>query len=184
MSINIRKVLCFLNSDYYLCKNKHLKICKGINEMTDANLKLWYLKNLGLFKGAKSSEMKFLDEITVMKNYNKKEYIYFSKEDIDSVYIVKKGNVEIGYLDESGKEFSIDILGMGEIFGTVLGQGGSGGYARSIDRSLICHMSRVDFEEFFQQLSPPSGLVEAANDNVPISTCAPNMNCFAERFVG
>lgn len=119
--------------------------------MTDANLKLWYLKNLGLFKGAKSSEMKFLDEITVMKNYNKKEYIYFSKEDIDRVYIVKKGNVEIGYLDESGKEFSIDILGMGEIFGTVLGQGGSGGYARSLDRSLICHMSRVDFEEFFQK---------------------------------
>lgn len=124
--------------------------------MADSSLKLWYLKNLGLFKGAKSDEMKVLDKITVMKNYNRKEYIYFSDEDINRVYIIKRGNVEIGYLDESGKELSIDILGMGEIFGTVLGEGRSGGYARAIEKALICHMSRVDFEDFlsrFPQMS-------------------------------
>ncbi len=119
--------------------------------MAEANLKLWYLKNLGLFKGAKSQEMKYLNDITVMKNYKKKEYIYFSEQDVDRVYIIKRGNVEIGYLDESGKEFSLDIIGMGEIFGTVLGRGSEGGYARAIDKALICHMSRTDFEEFLQK---------------------------------
>ncbi|MCK5453937.1 MAG: Crp/Fnr family transcriptional regulator [Calditrichia bacterium] len=119
--------------------------------MSEANLKLWYLKNLAIFKGAKSEEMKVLDEITVMKNYTKKEYIYFSKADIDRIYIIKQGNVEIGYLDESGKEFAIDIVGMGEIFGTILGQEGAGGYARVVDRALICHMSRIDFEEYLER---------------------------------
>lgn len=124
---------------------------KKVILMNNANLKLWYLKNLKLFKGAKTEEMKVLDDITIMKNYKKREYIYFSKEDIDRVYIIKSGNVEIGYLDESGKEFSIDILGMGEIFGTVLGQGHTGGYARAIHKALVCHMSRLDFEEFLQK---------------------------------
>lgn len=119
--------------------------------MSEANLKLWYLKNLGIFKGAKSEEIKVLDEITIMKNYKKKEYIYFSKADVDRIYIIKQGNVEIGYLDESGKEFAIDILGMGEIFGTILGQEGAGGYARVVDRALICHMSRIDFEEYLEK---------------------------------
>ena len=119
--------------------------------MTDPNLKLWYLKNLGVFKGAKTEEMKVLDEITVMKNYKKKEYIYFSKADIDRIYIIKQGNVEIGYLDESGKELSIDLLGMGEIFGTIMGQENGGGYARALDRALICHISRVDFERFLEK---------------------------------
>jgi CRP/FNR family transcriptional regulator len=119
--------------------------------MSEANLKLWYLKNLGIFKGAKTEEMKVLDDITVMKNYKKKEYVYFSKADIDRIYIVKQGNVEIGYLDESGKEFAIDLVGMGEIFGTISGQEGAGGFARAVDRALICHMSRIDFEEYLER---------------------------------
>lgn len=119
--------------------------------MADSGLKLWYLKNLGLFKGAKSQAMKVLNDITVMKNYNKKEYIYFSIEDTDKVYLVKEGHVEIGHLDESGKEFSIDILGPGEIFGTVLGKGSAGGYARALSRSLVCSMNRQDFEDFLQK---------------------------------
>lgn len=119
--------------------------------MGNSDLKLWYLKNLDLFKGMKSAEMKILDDITVMQNYNKKEYIYFSLEDVDKVYIIKEGNVEIGYLDESGKELTIDILGAGEFFGTILGKGSPGGYARAVNRALLCIMSRQDFEEFLQR---------------------------------
>ena len=120
--------------------------------MGDSSLKLWYLKNLDLFKGMKSTEMEILDDITVMQNYQKKEYIYFSLDDVDKVYIIKEGNVEIGYLDESGKELSIDILGSGEFFGTLLGKGLPGGYARAVNRALVCIMSRQDFEEFLQRV--------------------------------
>ncbi len=119
--------------------------------MTEANLKLWYLKNLNLFKNMQPNAMKVLDEITIMENYQKKQYIYFSAEDVEKVYVIKNGHVEIGYLDESGKEFSIDILGPGEIFGTVLGKGSAGGYARSLNKALICVMNQVDFEAFLQK---------------------------------
>lgn len=119
--------------------------------MESSDLKLWYLKNLDLFKNMKSGEMKMLDDITIMENYTKKQYIYFSQEDADKVYIIKEGHVEIGYLDESGKEFSVDILGPGEIFGTILGRGSESSYARAVNRALVCVMSRLDFEEFLQR---------------------------------
>ncbi len=119
--------------------------------MPGSELKLWYLKNLNIFKGMNSREMTMLDDITVMQNYTRREYIYFSREDSDRVYIVKQGHVEIGYLDESGKEFSLDILSPGEIFGTILGHRAASGYARALDRALLCIMSRSDFEAFLQR---------------------------------
>ncbi|GAB4372955.1 MAG: Crp/Fnr family transcriptional regulator [Calditrichia bacterium] len=119
--------------------------------MKDNSLKLWYLKNLPIFKGAKKQGLKILNDISVMKDYKKKEYIYFSAEDVDKIFLIKEGHVEIGYLDESGKEFAIDILGPGEICGMVPGSGAQGGYARAANRALVCIINRNDFEDFLQK---------------------------------
>ncbi|GAB4333200.1 MAG: Crp/Fnr family transcriptional regulator [Calditrichia bacterium] len=119
--------------------------------MADNSLKLWYLKNLPLFKDTKKFNMAALDEMTVMKNYKKKEYIYFSAEDTDRVYLIKEGHIEIGYLDDSGKEFAVDILGPGEICGTIPGVGNQGGYARALSKALVCVINRNEFEMFLQK---------------------------------
>ena len=119
--------------------------------MNSGEMKLWYLKNLDIFKGLSGEELHRLKEGTVMKNYKKKEYLFFSSDNINDVYIIKKGNVEIGHLDMSGREFSIDILTKGEIFGAVLGKGFAGGYARAIDRALVCIMDRKEFEEMLEK---------------------------------
>ena len=119
--------------------------------MDRSELKLWYLKRLDLFKGMKEAEMKQIENKMVMKDYDKKEYIYFSLDDTDRVYFVKDGNVEIGYVDESGRELVLDILGPGEIFGTILGKGMHSGFARASGKALICTMNRTDFEDFLQR---------------------------------
>ncbi len=118
--------------------------------MSQGQLKLWYLKNIRLFKDFSEAElMKFNDKM-VMKDYNKKEYLYLAPENLDTVFLVKQGNIEIGYIDESGRELAIDILGAGEIFGAVPGEGYSGGYARAIDRTIVCILNRTEFEHFLE----------------------------------
>ena len=116
--------------------------------MNQNELKLWYLKNVKLFKDMKEEELKKFNEKMYMKDYQKKEYIYLSPEHINHVYLIKHGNVEIGYLDESGREFALDILGPGELFGAVLGKGHRGGYARAVNRAIICVLDRQEFEDF------------------------------------
>ncbi|RMG67876.1 MAG: Crp/Fnr family transcriptional regulator [Calditrichaeota bacterium] len=120
--------------------------------MNQNEMKLWYLKNIQVFKGLSDEEMRRINERMIMKNYQKREYIYLSSENLDKVFVIKKGNVEIGYIDEGGRELAIDILGKGEIFGAVMGREGYlGGYARAIDKALICHMPRQEFEEILQR---------------------------------
>jgi len=127
--------------------------------MEQNELKLWYLKRLDIFKGVNEAERQRLHDSMLMKNYDKKEYIYFSSESMDKVYIVKKGNVEIGYLDDSGRELAIDILGPGELFGAVHGTGFAGGYARAVDKALICTIDRREFEEFLEKMPKLSAKV-------------------------
>ncbi len=67
------------------------------------------------------------------------------------IYFIKKGNVEIGYLEEDGRELTLDILGSGEIFGSLLGMGFSDGYARALDEVEVCELNRSDFDNFLQK---------------------------------
>ncbi len=97
----------------------------------------------------KRSDLSVFCERLVYKKYRKKEYVYFPYEPDDRVYFVMHGNVEIGYLDESGRELSIDILNSGEIFGAFLRRDSmNGSFARTVDKAVIAFLNRDDFEDF------------------------------------
>ena len=118
--------------------------------MNAGELKLWYLKNIKLFKDLSEAELAKFNEKMYMKDYGKKEYIYLASDNLNTVYLVKHGNIELGYIDESGRELAIDILGPGELFGAVPGQGYGGGYARAVDKAIICILDRSEFEQFLE----------------------------------
>ncbi len=118
--------------------------------MAQGQLKLWYLKNIQLFKDFSEAELMKFNEKMFMKDYNKREYLYLAPEHLDTVFLVKQGNIEIGYIDESGRELAIDILGAGELFGAVPGEGYTGGYARAVDRAIVCVLDRREFEYFLE----------------------------------
>ncbi len=102
-------------------------------------------------KGIKDHELKAMSSHLVQQKFLKKEYIYLPYGNNDNVYFIINGNIELGYLDESGRELSIDILGRGELFGAFLGRNFSGGFARALDNATLAMVGREDFEVFLER---------------------------------
>ncbi len=115
------------------------------------NMKLWYLKNLEIFRSLPHREILRLHDIAVFKKYNKKEFIYFSEINLNNVYIIIEGYVVIGYLSAEGRNCSTDILTEGDLFGAIIEGGESHGYARSLGRTIVCKIDRNEFENILEK---------------------------------
>ena len=102
-------------------------------------------------KDLQATEINLLNARLVQQKYAKKEYIYLPYDNSEKVCFIIHGNVEVGYLDESGRELSIDILGPGEAFGALLGRDLTGGFARSIDKAVLAVLSKDDFAELLER---------------------------------
>lgn len=113
--------------------------------------------------GIKDEVLRMIFSMMVQQKYARKEYVYLPYNTTEKVYFIIHGNIEIGYLDETGRELSIDILGPGEVFGSLMGrgfgtgtnggfrEGGSGGFARSVDRCTLAVLNKNDFEEMLEK---------------------------------
>jgi CRP-like cAMP-binding protein len=119
--------------------------------------------NFPFLNGIGNEELQDINSRVVNQKYQKKEFIYLPYDRSEKVYFIIHGNVEIGYLDESGRELSLDILGAGEVFGYFMGEsfsfrnesrvGGSmiGEFARSLDNSVLAIINKNDFEMFVEK---------------------------------
>ena len=87
--------------------------------MEAAGSQYWYLRNHELFSKLDTEEIQDLCIISSYKQANKGEYIYFGNEQIDRLYILKKGRIKIAYFDEKDAEVVTEILKEGDIFGEV-----------------------------------------------------------------
>ena len=114
-------------------------------------------------RGILNGELQDINSRVVNQKYRKKEYIYLPHQRNQGVFFIIHGNVEIGYLDESGRELSLDILGAGEVFGCFMGRNFSfrsenppgdlagGEFARSLDKSVVAIINKDDFETFLEK---------------------------------
>lgn len=76
-------------------------------------LKYWYLRDHKLFWTLNGSQLKQLCIITGFKKAKKGEIIYFSSSELPRVFLLKKGNIKIVYVDEDGNETIKDIIQKG-----------------------------------------------------------------------
>ncbi len=123
--------------------------------------KPWYLKNIKVFSGLSAEERRELQEITRMESYGKNDYIYLPGEPGDIVYLLKKGRVKISRVSEEGREATLCILEAGEIFGEVEVLGGvqRESVVQAIEPTLVCEISREDFERYVYRNADVGGKV-------------------------
>jgi len=106
--------------------------------------KIWFLEEVNLFKilcPHYYADYKKTHEFDV---YSKKEFIYFTEESSNKVYLIDKGKVKIGYYTEEGTEVVKAILSRGEIFGekAILGETKHNEFAQTMSsENSICSMS-------------------------------------------
>ncbi|MBI4096704.1 MAG: Crp/Fnr family transcriptional regulator [Candidatus Levybacteria bacterium] len=113
------------------------------------NRKLWYLKQLNLFKTLPQKEVEMLSRNLVMKEYGKRQVI-LEPVDSDKVFILKMGRVEVYELTPDGKKIIVDVLTPGNVFGDLGVEETNENFVEATANSLVCVMKK---QEFFEMVS-------------------------------
>lgn len=102
---------------------------------------IWFLEDLNLFQKICPHKFKEYKDCHEFDHYSKNDYVYFSEDSANKVYLIASGKIKIGYYTEDGEEVVKAILSKGELFGekAVLGEDKRNEFAQSIDKSTsIC----------------------------------------------
>lgn len=102
---------------------------------------IWFLENINLFHKLCPHKFKKYKNCHEFDLYKKKDYIYFSDDTANKIFLIEKGKIKIGYYKEDGEEVVKAILTKGELFGekAILGQEKRNEFAQSIDnKTSIC----------------------------------------------
>lgn len=106
--------------------------------------KIWYLKQLDIFKELAPKDMDDIGLIVDEKNVSKKE-IFLEPEDRNKVYIIKRGQVKLYQLTAEGKRVIIDTLGPGGVFGNFGSEDQGQNFAQATSDTFICIARRDSF---------------------------------------
>jgi CRP/FNR family transcriptional regulator len=114
--------------------------------------KIWYLKRINLLDGMNEEEMKYIDSHSRMKTFKKGETIYFSHQDVQQIFFLKKGKVKLYKTDMSGKEMVFAILKDRECFGSLSPFEGASPneFAEAMEDSMTCLIDKKAFFSFIQ----------------------------------
>lgn len=108
------------------------------------NRKIFYLKQLNIFKTLPQSQVEHISNKLTMKEYGKRQ-VLLEPQDKDKVFILKTGRVEIYELTKDGKKIIVDSLGPGNVFGDLGINESSEYFVEATANSYVCVMKKSEF---------------------------------------
>lgn len=116
--------------------------------MADQN-QLWYFENVDLFNILCPHKLSGIEDEHPMTKFKKDEFVYFTEDTSNYIYMIAEGRIKIGsYLDD-GKEVVKAILSKGEIFGelALAGEEKRNDFALVLDTpTIVCPMTLEDMQ--------------------------------------
>ncbi len=107
--------------------------------------KIWYLKQVDLFKGIPESEIMAIAKNVEERNCQIKEVLYTPFDVSNGIYVRKKGEVTL-YHSHRGKQIIIDVLREGSIFGALsMTEEPSTHFAEVSQPAYVCKFSIDEF---------------------------------------
>lgn len=120
--------------------------------ITQEDLKIWYIKHYDFFSGLDSKIKPYVKERTAMCAYKAGESIYMGND--ENIYLLKEGSVKISRLSSEGDEMIQDLLRPGEIFGSLplMDQPNEPltEFAQAATKTTLCIINRKDFEQLIE----------------------------------
>ncbi|RWZ55011.1 Crp/Fnr family transcriptional regulator [Halobacillus fulvus] len=115
--------------------------------------KLSLLSQISLFEELSKDELMSIDKMSEMSPVKKGTLIVSPDHPMDALFLLKKGQVRLYRMNEEGKQFTLDILVDGNIFGetSTISLTDDQTYAEAMTDTYVCTMSRNDYEQFIQQ---------------------------------
>jgi CRP/FNR family cyclic AMP-dependent transcriptional regulator len=104
-------------------------------------------QRLQFFSGLEPGEVKQVVEPARILRKGRGEFVYTQGDPADSVYVLNKGRVKLSVLAESGKEFAIDLIQQGELFGefALIDEASRSNMVQAIDDVRMWVFDKLDF---------------------------------------
>lgn len=102
---------------------------------------LWFIENVNLFGKLCPHKFKEYAACHEFINFKKNDYIYFSSETANKLFLIQTGKIKLGYYTADGEEVVKSILGKGQVFGekALLGQETRNEFAKVINsKATVC----------------------------------------------
>jgi CRP/FNR family cyclic AMP-dependent transcriptional regulator len=105
-----------------------------------------------LFEGLGPAEMAEIMAAARALRKERGEFVYMPGDRAECVYVLRKGRVKLSVLSESGKEFAIDIIRAGEIFGefALVDEATRSNMTQALDDALMWVFHKRDFVRFLE----------------------------------
>ena len=115
--------------------------------------KLTLLSQISLFEELSQEELMRIDQMSEMSPVKKGTTIVSPENTMDALFLLKKGQVRLYRMNEEGKQFTLDILVDGNIFGetSTVSLTDDQTYAEAMTDTYICTLSHRDYEEFIKK---------------------------------
>ncbi|QFT87624.1 Global nitrogen regulator [Bacillus sp. THAF10] len=112
--------------------------------------KLMLLSQISLFDELPMEELRIIDDLSEMRPVKKGTIITSPDKHIQALFFLKEGQVRLYRMNQMGKQFTVDILTSGNIFGetSTLSLTDDQIYAEAMIDTYICIMGVEEFEEF------------------------------------
>lgn len=115
--------------------------------------KLSLLSEISLFDELSKEELMVIDQMSQMSPVKKGTTILSPENPIEALFLLKKGQVRLYRMNENGKQFTMDILIDGNIFGetSTVTLTDDQMYAEAMTDTYLCTLSHKDFENFIER---------------------------------
>ena len=115
--------------------------------------KLVLLSQISLFDELPMEELKVIDGISEMRPVEKGTILLSPDQPIQALFLLKEGQVRLYRMNPQGKQFTVDILTGGNIFGetSTLSLTDDQIYAEAMTDSYLCIIGKDDFEHFIEK---------------------------------
>jgi CRP-like cAMP-binding protein len=109
-----------------------------------------YLSQFNLMSALSEPDLVEMDSMTSISTLSNHVQIQTPDTFTEGLYFVKRGSVRLYTLNEDGKQFTLDILSEGNVFGEMgsISFGTRSVYIETMEESDICLMNRKRFEQY------------------------------------
>lgn len=112
--------------------------------------KIFLLSQISLLDELPMEDLQIIAQMSEMKSVKKGTIILSPNNKIESLFLLKKGQVRLYRINQNGKQFTVDILVDGNIFGetSTLSLTDDQIYAEAMTDTYLCVLGKTEFEEF------------------------------------
>ncbi|MCF6095198.1 Crp/Fnr family transcriptional regulator [Microaerobacter geothermalis] len=115
--------------------------------------KLWYLSQISLLEALPMEDLMEIDRMAPMSTLRKNTLIQTPETFREGLYFIKEGKLRLYKINAEGKQFTLGILGKGNVFGEIdsFSMGTKDIYIETMDDTILCSLGKEQFEQFLAE---------------------------------